>query len=142
MPSRSLLDNRASVTLDELESLLEAAEREAVEMNANHDRLQVGACIPYYRTRARALGWRGRWTGLCRAPGRFGMAGRGQVEGFLGMGSALRWGAALVWWWWSLRSGLAVPCAHAVLWAMGQAVAFHHVPYQSNMYPCKPGGLY
>ncbi|KAG2422402.1 hypothetical protein HXX76_016047 [Chlamydomonas incerta] len=40
VPSRSLLDSRANITLDELESLLEGAEREAVEMNANHDRLQ------------------------------------------------------------------------------------------------------
>ncbi|GLC52630.1 hypothetical protein PLESTB_000651000 [Pleodorina starrii] len=39
---RSLLDT-SNVTLDELEGLLEQLERELVEMNANHDRLQRAA---------------------------------------------------------------------------------------------------
>ncbi|EFJ47655.1 hypothetical protein VOLCADRAFT_74893 [Volvox carteri f. nagariensis] len=37
--SRSILES-SNVTLDELESLLEQLEREMVEMNANHDRMQ------------------------------------------------------------------------------------------------------
>ncbi|KXZ50572.1 hypothetical protein GPECTOR_16g747 [Gonium pectorale] len=40
--TRSLLDT-ANVTMDELEGLLEQLEREMVEMNANHDRLQRAA---------------------------------------------------------------------------------------------------